>query len=46
MSNILLGFMLFLCAMIGTACALAPFFLHINNKINKRYEMEDNHGNN
>lgn len=46
MSNILLGFMLFLCAMIGTACALAPFFLHINNKINKQYKLENTDGNN
>ena len=44
--NILLGFMLFLCAMIGTACALAPFFAHLNNKINKRYKLEDTDGNN
>jgi len=39
---ILLGFMLFLCAMIGTACALAPFFAHLNNKINKKYNLEEN----
>ena len=39
--NILLGFMLFLCALIGTACALEPFFAHLNNKINKKYNLED-----
>jgi len=39
--NILLGIMLFLCALIGTACALAPFFAHLNNKINKKYNLED-----
>jgi len=27
--------------LIGTACALAPFFAHLNNKINKKYNLED-----
>jgi len=39
--HLIIGFILFLCALIGTACALAPFFLHLNNKINKKYNLED-----
>ena len=37
--HILIGFIVFLCALIGTACALAPFFAHLNNKINKNKEI-------
>ena len=45
--HILIGFMVFLCALIGTACALAPFFAHLNNKINKKYDLEEhNNGSN
>ena len=45
--QILIGFIVFLCALIGTACALAPFFAHLNNKINKKYNLEEhNNGSN
>jgi hypothetical protein len=45
--HILIGFIVFLCALIGTACALAPFFAHLNNKINKKYNLEEhNNGSN
>ena len=41
LEGIIIGLFVFICAAIGTACALAPFFLHINNKINDKYNMED-----
>jgi len=41
MEAIMIGLIVFICAAIGTACALAPFFAHINNKINKKYDLED-----
>ena len=41
MEGILLNIFLFICAAIGVACAFAPFFLHINNKINDKYKMEE-----
>ena len=45
--HILIGFIVFLCALIGTACALAPFFAQLNNNINKKYDLEEhNNGSN
>ena len=40
LEGIIIGLFVFICAAIGTACALAPFFIHINNKINDKYNME------
>ena len=45
MEIILLGVLVFICALIGTACALAPFFAHLNNKINNKYKEQED-GNN
>ena len=45
MEIILLGILVFICALIGTACALAPFFAHLNNKINNKYKEQED-GNN
>tara|TARA_R110002167_G_scaffold341749_2_gene550259 strand:- start:762 stop:902 length:141 start_codon:yes stop_codon:yes gene_type:complete len=45
MEVILLGVLVFICALIGTACALAPFFAHLNNKINNKYKEQED-GNN
>ena len=39
--GIMIGLLIFICAAIGTACALAPFFLNINNKINNKYNLEN-----
>jgi hypothetical protein len=40
MEIIFIGIIVFICALIGTACALAPFFAHINNKINDKYKEQ------
>ena len=45
MEVILLGVLVFIYALIGTACALAPFFAHLNNKINNKYKEQED-GNN
>jgi hypothetical protein len=45
METIFIGIIVFICAAIGTACALAPFFAHINNKINDKYKEQED-GNN
>jgi len=42
METLLIGALLFICALIGTACAIAPFFLHLNNKINDKYKEHTN----
>jgi len=42
METIMIGALLFTCALIGTACAMAPFFLHLNNKINNKYKEQNN----
>jgi cytochrome c oxidase assembly protein Cox11 len=38
LENILLDLFILLCAMIGLACALIPFYKKINDDINERFK--------
>jgi hypothetical protein len=40
MGTFLLYTILFLCALIGTACALVPFLKYQNDMINKKFEED------
>ena len=42
LENILLDLFILVCAMIGLACALIPFYKGINNEINERFKEDIN----